>query len=47
MENTKLRDPFTEAVIELINPRAREVLEFYLTHRMLHLYPGLLKTEIA
>ena len=28
VENNKLRDPFTEAVIELIKPRAREGLEF-------------------
>ena len=28
VENTTLPDPFTEAVIELIKPRAHEVLEF-------------------
>ena len=28
VENNKLRDPFTEAAIELIKPRAREGLEF-------------------
>ena len=28
VENNKLRDPFTEAVIELIKPRVREGLQF-------------------